>query len=183
MKRRHFLQAAAACVAAGSALPGAAIAESAAELEASAAAALERLKKTEPVTDQMIESAKGILIFPEIIKGGLLVGAAAGDGVLRVNGKSDSFYRSTALSYGLQAGIEKFGYVMFLMDDESLRYMRETDGWEIGVGPTVTIADEGFARKLSTTTERKGIYVFFVSQKGFFAGAGIEGSKITRISK
>jgi lipid-binding SYLF domain-containing protein len=182
MKRRHFLQASAVCIA-GAALPGAANAESAAELEASADAALERLKKTEPFTEEMIESAKGLLIFPEIIKGGLLVGAAAGDGVLRVNGKTDSFYRSTALSYGLQAGIEKFGYVMFLMDDESLRYIRETDGWEIGVGPTVTIADEGFARKLSTTTERKGIYVFFVSQKGFFAGAGIEGSKITRISK
>lgn len=183
MKRRRFLQVAAACIAAGSTLPGSAAAESAAELEAAADAALERLKRSEPVTDTMIESAKGILIFPEIVKGGLLIGAAAGKGVLQIGGKTEGFYRSTALSYGLQAGIEKFGYVMFLMDDDSLSYIRETDGWEIGVGPTVTVADEGFARKLSTTTERSGIYVFFVSQAGFFAGAGIEGSKITRISE
>ncbi len=183
MDRRTFLHAATAVVALGAALPGTATAESLAELNAAADAALARLRETQPVSDHMIESAKGILIFPEIVKGGLIVGAAGGKGVLRIGGKTEAVYRSTAVSYGLQAGIAKFGYIMFLMDEESLKYIRETKGWEVGVGPNITIADEGIAAKLSTTTAQSGVYVFFISQKGFFAGAGIEGTKISRIAE
>ncbi len=183
MRRRSFLRAAAISAAMWSGLQGMAMAESAAELDAAADAALERLKKSETVTDKMIHSAKGILIFPEIVKGGLIVGAAGGKGVLRVGGKTDGYYRSTALSYGLQAGVERFGYVMFLMDEASLNFLRESHGWEVGIGPHVTIADEGIARKLSTSTVQEGVYVFFVGQEGFFAGAGIEGTKISRIGE
>lgn len=71
---------------------------------------------------------------------------------------------------------------MFLMDDASLDYLRKSDGWEVGVGPHVTVADEGIAKKLSTTTARSGIYVFFIGQEGYFAGLGIEGTKISRLS-
>ena len=163
--------------------PGASFAASAEELNAEADAAMVRLQQSEPVTDKMIENAKGILIFPKIVKGGLIIGAAAGKGVLRVGGKTEGYFRSTAVSYGLQAGITKFGYVMFLMDDEAVEYVRKSEGWEVGVGPNVTIADQGIARKLSTSTVNSGIYVFFVSQKGFFAGLGIEGTKISRIAE
>jgi lipid-binding SYLF domain-containing protein len=101
-----------------------------------------------------------------------------------MGGKSKGYYRSTAVSYGLQAGVTTFGYVMFLMDNESVKYVSETAGWEVGVGPTVTVADENvIASRLSTTTAQSGIYVFFVDQEGFFAGAGIEGTKITRIAE
>lgn len=184
MKRRFVLAAmTAACMAFGTGFDDRAAAASAQELNAAADATLARLRKSEPVTAEMLGNAKGILIFPKIIKGGLIIGAAAGDGVLRVGGKTDGYYRSTAVSYGLQAGITTFGYVMFLMDAESLDYVRDTAGWEVGVGPNITIADKGIARKLSTTTTQSGIYVFFVNQEGFFAGLGIEGTKITQIAK
>lgn len=182
MNRRELLGAAAGA-ALLLALGDAAVAASAAELNADADQTMELLKQSEPVTQEMIDAAKGILIFPKIVKGGLLVGAASGKGVLRVDGKTEGFFQSTAVSYGLQAGVSKFGYVMFLMDDEALTYARDTQGWEVGVGPNITVADEGFARKLSSTTAHSGIYVFFVGQKGFFAGAGIEGTKISRIAE
>jgi lipid-binding SYLF domain-containing protein len=185
MKRRFVLAGiTAACMAFGAVGDNRAVAASAKELNAAADATLARLQKSKPVTAEMLANAKGVLIFPEIVKGGLIVGASAGDGVLRVGGKPDGYYRSTAVSYGFLAGITKFGYVMFLMDNESLDYLRDTAGWEVGVGPNVTIADEGIlARKLTTTTVQSGIYVFFIDQKGFFAGSGIEGTKITRIAK
>ena len=109
------------------------------------------------------------------------MGAAGGRGVLRIEGRTKGYFQSTAASYGLQAGITKFGYVMVFLDDASLRYLDESAGWEVGVGPNVTVADEGFARRLSSTTARNGVVVFFLDQKGLFAGAGIEGTKITRI--
>lgn len=162
---------------------GVAHAQSAGELDAAADATLQRLVTSEPVTEQMVASAAGILIFPEIVKGGLVVGAAAGDGVLRAGGGTEGYYRSVAVSYGLQAGITKFGYVMFFMDQDSLAFVRDTAGWEIGVGPNVTVADKGIAKRLSTSTVQDGIYVFFVDQEGFFAGAGVEGTKISKIAE
>ena len=184
IRRFVFAGIAAAYMVFGPVLVSDATAASAEETNAAADAAIARLKASEPVTEAMLESAKGILIFPEIIKAGLIVGAAGGEGVLRVDGKPDGYYRSTAVSYGLQAGVTTFGYVMFLMDTESLDYVRDTAGWEVGVGPNITVADEGIlAKKLTTTTAQSGIYVFFVGQEGFFAGAGIEGTKITQIAK
>ena len=85
-------------------------AASAAELNAAADATLQHLKDSEPVTDLMIERAAGILIFPEIIKGGLIVGAAAGEGVLRVGVSTEAYYQSVAASIGMQAGVSKYGY-------------------------------------------------------------------------
>ena len=152
------------------------------DLEAAADATLARLKASEPVTDRMIESAAGVLIFPRIIRAGLLLGAAVGDGVLRAKGETLGVYRSTAASIGMQAGVSEYGYVMFLMDKAALDFVSETRGWEIGVGPNVTIADEGVARRLSSTTVQSGVYVFFVDQQGLFAGAGLEGSKISRVA-
>ncbi len=185
MKSRFVLAGiTAACMAFGAVFDDRAAAASAEEINATADAALARLQRSEPVTVEMLGNAKGVLIFPEIIKAGLLIGAAGGDGVLRVGGKTEGYFRSTAVSYGLQAGVTTFGYVMFLMDTESLEYVRDTAGWEVGVGPNITVADEGIiAKKLTTTTAQSGIYVFFVDQEGFFAGAGIEGTKITQIAK
>ena len=181
--RRMLLMGAAVTLASAAILPpGRAQAASAGEMDAAASAALDRLKATEPVTGEMIRKAKGIMIFPEIVKGGFLVGGATGKGVLRVKGKNVGYYRSTSISYGLQAGLTTFGYIIFLMDDAALRYARESDGWEIGSAPNVTIADRGIARRLSTTTMQKGIYVFFIDQRGLFAGAGLEGTKISRIA-
>tara|TARA_R110000751_G_scaffold48753_11_gene108364 strand:+ start:3985 stop:4533 length:549 start_codon:yes stop_codon:yes gene_type:complete len=159
-------------------------AQSLPELEAQADRTMERLLATQPVTQEMFDSAAGLLIFPEIVKGGLLIGGSTGKGLLRVDGETAGVYRSAAVSYGLQAGIQRFGYVMVFMTESSLSYLDDSDGWEVGVGPSVVYADDAMlAGRLSTTTYQDGVYVFFVDQRGFFAGAGIEGTKITRIAE
>jgi lipid-binding SYLF domain-containing protein len=84
-------------------------------------------------------------------------------------------------SYGLQAGVQEFSYAMFFMDNESLKYLDRSEGWEIGVGPSVVIVDEGMARSLTSTTIREGVYAFIFGQKGLMAGLGLQGSKISRI--
>ena len=99
--------------------------------------ALANLYESTPVANQLAEKAKGILIFPSIIKAGLMIGGRYGDGVLRQQGKSTGYYNSSAVSYGLQADAQSFGYVMFFMTDKSLDYLKSSDGWEVGIGPTV----------------------------------------------
>jgi len=144
--------------------------------------ALKNLYQTTPAAQKIANVAKGVLVFPNIVKAGLVVGGQYGEGALRVGGKTTGYYKTVAASYGLQAGAQSFGYVLFFLDDASLRYLNQSEGWEIGVGPSVVIVDEGVARSLTTTTVQSGVYAFIFEQKGLMAGIGIQGSKISKIS-
>ena len=125
--------------------------------------------------------AKGILVFPGVYKAGFLVGGQFGEGALLKNGKTAGYYNTVEASYGLQAGAQKFGYVLFFMKDAALTYLDKSEGWEVGVGPSLVVVDAGFAKSMTTTTGKDDIYAFFVDQKGLMAGLGLKGSKITRI--
>jgi lipid-binding SYLF domain-containing protein len=158
-------------------------AASAAALNADGAAAVKTLRANNLVANKLAGSAKGILVFPNIVKAGFMFGGQIGEGVLLKGGRPTSYYNSVAASYGLQAGVQKFGYALVFMDDASLANFESSSGFEVGVGPSVVLVDEGVGKSLSTTTIKKGIYAFIFDQKGLMAGLGIQGSKITRISK
>jgi len=151
------------------------------ELEAEARAALQQLFDSTPKAKDLQYQAKGVVVFPSIVKAGLIVGAQGGKGVMfSPDGKVLGYYRARALSYGMQAGAQTFSEAMFFMTDASLNYLRKTGGWEVGTAPSLVVVDAGIARSLSTTTLKKGIYVFFFSQKGLMGGIGLQGTKITQ---
>ena len=157
------------------------MAASAAAINRDVDIALKQLYASTPAAKKMAGIAKGILVFPDIIKGGFIIGGQYGEGALRVGGKTTGYYRTLAASYGLQAGAQQFGYALFFLSDADLKYLKNSGGWEVGVGPSVVVMDEGVARSFSTTTARSGVYAFFFDQKGLMAGLGIQGSKITEI--
>ncbi len=161
--------------------PAGAQAASAGEIDRDARAALADLYKKMPGAKALGDKAVAVLVFPSIVKGGFIFAGQFGDGALRKGGKSVAYYRSLAVSYGFQAGAQAFGYVLFFMDDASLQYLDNTAGFELGVGPSLVVLDEGFGKNLSTTTLQKGVYAFIFDQKGLMGGAGIQGTKITRI--
>jgi len=154
---------------------------SAAEIDRAATAALNKLYRQVPGAKELAKRAKAILIFPSVVKGGLIVGGQYGDGALRKGGKTVGYYKTAALSYGLQAGAQTFGYALFFMGEGALSYLDSSSGWEIGVGPSVVVLDEGMAKTVTTSTARDDIYAFIFGQKGLMAGLGLQGSKITRI--
>jgi lipid-binding SYLF domain-containing protein len=163
--------------------PRLAIAASAADLQRDGRAALEKLYISTPTAKDLAAIAKGILVFPSVVKGGFVVGGLFGEGVLFEGGKPAAYYNTVAASYGLQAGLQKYGYAMFFMNDGALQYLDKSGGWELGTGPSIVVVDQGVARSLSTTTLRDDIYAFIFSQTGLMAGLGLQGSKITRIEK
>jgi lipid-binding SYLF domain-containing protein len=163
--------------------PDSAIAASAAEIDRDVNAALKELYVSSPVAKDLSAKAKAILIFPSIVKGGFMVGGQYGEGALIKEGKTVGYYNSVAASYGLQAGLQKFGYALFFMKDSVLEYLDKSEGWEIGVGPSIVIVDKGTARALTSTTAKDDIYAFFFDQTGLMAGLGLQGSKITKIEK
>jgi lipid-binding SYLF domain-containing protein len=163
--------------------PDRAAAASAAEIDRDAQKALENLYAKSPSAKTMSEKAAGILVFPGIVKGGFIVGGQYGEGALIRDGKAVGFYNTVAASYGLQAGLQKFGYALFFMTEAAVKWLDKSDGWEIGVGPSIVVVDAGAATSLTSTTAQSDIYAFFFDQKGLMAGLGLQGTKITRLEK
>jgi lipid-binding SYLF domain-containing protein len=162
--------------------PVAVNAASARDLDRSATAALQRLYSAQPKARTLGQRATAILIFPRVIKAGLIIGGQTGDGVLRKGGKSVGYYNISAASFGLQAGGQSFSYALFFMNDGSLQYLDKSDGWSIGTGPSVVVLDKGKAASLTSTTLTQDVYAVPFGQSGLMAGIGLEGSKITRIN-
>jgi lipid-binding SYLF domain-containing protein len=146
-------------------------------------AALKVLYESTPAAREIAGKSKGILVFPNIVKAGFIFGAQYGDGELLKSGQVAGRYNITAVSYGLQAGIQAFAYAMFFMTDSALSYLDRSAGFEVGVGPSVVILDEGMAKTVTTSTLQSDVYGFVFGQKGLMAGVGVQGSKITKIDR
>ena len=164
-------------------LCSAAVAQNAAELDKKVDEGMVKLRASSEAAKLLEKEAKGILLFPRVKKAGFIVGGQKGEGALRIGGVTKGYYKTTAASFGLQIGGQTFGYAMFFMNDGAMKYLKDKKGWEVGVGPTIVVADEGTAAALTNASGRKDIYVFFFGQKGLMAGLNIEGSKITKINK
>ena len=160
-----------------------AMAASAAEINRSVDAALASLHASVPETRQLANRAKAVLVFPNILKAGFLFGAQYGEGALRVRGKTAGYYNTAAASYGLQAGVQAFGYALFFMSDSARDYLSKSGGFELGTGPSIVVLDAGTAKAFTTTTTQDDIYAVFFDQKGLMAGLGLQGSKISRMEK
>jgi len=159
-----------------------ALAASASQIDRDAKASLADLYNHTPGAKALGDKAVAVLVFPSIVKGGFIIAGQFGDGALRKKGKTVAYYRSLAASYGFQAGVQAYGYVLFFMDDASVQYLDNSAGFELGSGPSLVVLDSGFGKNLSTTTLQKGIYAFIFDQKGLMNGVGIQGSKITKIN-
>ncbi len=169
-------------VIAGALISSPSFASTAAEIDRDVDSALASLYQQNPKARELAKTAKGVLVFPKIIKGGFIVGAQAGGGALRKNGKTAGYYSSVAVSYGLQAGIQWFGYAMYFMNDSALGYLDKSAGWEVGSGQSIVVLDKGAAASLTTSSLKEGIYVIFFDQKGLMAGLGLQGTKITKFT-
>lgn len=153
------------------------------DLNKDAEHALQVLYKSNPIARDISKKAKEILVFPKIYKAGLVFGGSYGEGVLfKGQHNIDGYYNSVSASWGWQAGVQSYSYVLFLMNDRAVNYLKKTKGWEIGVGPTVVVLDKGAATNLSTTTLKDDAYAVIFDQEGLMASLSIEGTKISRIN-
>ena len=158
-------------------------ADSAAEITRDAQAALKSLYTNNPGAKKIGSEAVAVLVFPEITKAGFGIGGQSGEGVLLRGGKATGYYRTSGASFGLQAGAQKYGYALFYLSEETLKSLDSGSGFEVGVGPSVVVADQGAAKSTTTTTVKSTIYAFIFDQKGAMAALGIQGNKISKIDK
>jgi lipid-binding SYLF domain-containing protein len=154
----------------------------AAELAGKSQEALKALYASTPLAKELGPKAQAILVFPEVTKAGLGIGGQYGEGALLTKGSASAYYKTTGASFGLQAGGQRYGYAMFFMNGKALDQFKNASGFEVGVGPSVVLIDEGKAKNLTTTTMKDDIYAFVFGQKGLMAGLGVQGNKITPIN-
>jgi lipid-binding SYLF domain-containing protein len=154
----------------------------AAELESSAKAALQELYASAPLAKEIGPKAHAILVFPKVKKAGLGIGGQYGEGALLKKGAAVAYYKTTGASIGLQAGGQQYGYAMFFMNEKALEQLDNANGFEVGVGPSIVVVDEGMAKTTTTSTLKDDIYAFVFGQKGLMAGLGIQGNKISKIT-
>jgi lipid-binding SYLF domain-containing protein len=162
-------------------VPAAAIAADRTALERDARAAYQKLIAGVSGAKALSKDADAVLVFPNIIKAGLVVGGQYGDGVLFKGDKVVGYYNTSGASYGLQAGAQEYGFALFLMNEKAVKTLEANQGFEVGVGPSVVLVDDGMGKSLTTTTAKEDIYAFIFGQKGLMAGIGIQGNKITRL--
>lgn len=144
--------------------------------------ALNQLVRDNPAASAISKQSRAVLIFPSMVKAGLGFGGGFGEGELRQGGATTGYYTSVTGSWGLQAGAQSYGYAVFLMNDNAVQYLEDSDGWEIGVGPTVVVVNAGVAENLSSSTLQDDAYAFIFDQKGLMAGVSIEGTKVSRVN-
>ena len=160
-----------------------ALAASAAEINREVDAAVASMSAAVPDTRKLASQAKAVLVFPNIVKAGFLFGAQYGEGALRQRGKTVGYYNTAAASYGLQAGAQQFGYALFFMTDSAVKYLNDSGGFELGMGPSIVVLDTGTATAFTSSTIQSDIYAVFFDQRGLMAGLGLQGSKISRMDK
>jgi lipid-binding SYLF domain-containing protein len=154
------------------------------ELVTKAQTALRELYATTPEALSIQSRAKAVVVFPELTKAGLIVGAEGGKGVMFApDGKVLGYYRARALSYGLQAGAQTFSEAMFLMTDSAITSLTSGAGLSVGTGPSVVLVDSGMAKSLTSTTLKSDVYAFLYGQQGLMAGFGIQGQRIVKFDE
>ena len=154
----------------------------AAKLTKASQGALKSLTAVTPLARELTPKAHAILVFPEVKKAGFGIGGQYGEGTLLKKGAAAGYYKTTGASFGLQAGGQKYGYAMFFMNQKALDDFMKADGFEVGVGPSIVVVDEGMAKTTTTATLKEDIYAFVFGQKGLMAGLGIQGNKISAIT-
>ena len=154
----------------------------ASELTTESQQALTQLQAKAPLAKQLTSKAHAILVFPKVTKAGFVVGGQYGEGSLLKKGAAAAYYKTTGASVGLQAGGQAYGYAMFFMNAKALADLDNAKGFEVGVGPSIVMVDEGMARTTTTNTLKEDIYAFVFGQKGLMAGLGLQGNKIAKIT-
>ncbi len=172
-----------AAASAGESVADAASGPTAGEIESSADAALNELYAGSPEAEELGSKSVAILVFPTVTKGGLMIGGQYGEGAMRQGGKTTGYYSIAGASYGLQAGGQQFSYAMFFLNEDAFAYFKENSGWEAGSGPTLVGGDQGWSKSMGTNDLQGDIVPVFFGQEGLMAGAGLQGTKISRIEK
>jgi len=158
-------------------------AASATEINIGVKETLKRFRNEVPGGAEFLKQAKGVLVFPSVIKVGFGIGGEYGEGALQVGGKTNAFYSTAAASIGLQLGAQSKSIVLVFMTNDALKHFQSSKGWKAGVDGSVALIEWGVGEDINTIDIEDPIVGFVFSNKGLMFNLTLEGSKFTKIVK
>lgn len=157
------------------------LAASKVEIDARIDVALKEFYQHVPEGKILARKAKGVLVFPQVIKAGIGIGGEYGEGALQIGGKPVAYYSTAGASIGFQLGAQMKSQIILFMDSQALQQFRNSEGWKVGVDGSVAIAEFGAGKDLDSNTLKQPVIGFIFSNKGLMYDLSLEGSKFTRI--
>ena len=164
-------------------LPVQLFAASAEELEITVDATIDIFNERIKGGREFLERSKGVLVFPNIVKAGFIVGGEYGEGAMRIRGRTVDYYRTAGASFGFQFGAQTKSLILVFLEDDALNEFRNSAGWEAGVDGSIAVADIGTGGSIDTTNYSEPIIAFVFGNKGLMLNITLEGTKYTRIQK
>jgi len=157
------------------------LAKTAQQIDKEVDIAIEKFKQEINGGENFLPQVKGYLVFPDVVKAGLIVGGKYGEGALRVEGKTKYYYEMAAASIGFQAGAQKYTMLIAFLSDTALNNFIHSNGWEAGVDGTITVSDWGKSKDLTSYSFEKPIIAFIYGEKGLMASVSVAGTKFRKI--
>ena len=153
------------------------------EINVSVDVALDRFKNEVKGAEGFLANAKGVLVLPNVVRVGFILGGEYGEGALLVDGKTVDYYSTAAGSFGFQFGAQSKDIVIIFMEEKALTKFRDSLGWSAGVDGSIVVVDEGAGGSLDTENVKDPIVGFVFGLKGLMLNLSLEGSKFTKIAK
>lgn len=151
------------------------------DIDTSVNSTLARLSSTVPGSRELVNKARGVLVFPSVLAAGLGIGGEYGEGALRVGGKTVDYYSTATASFGLQIGAQSKAVVFLFMTQEALDKFRSSQGWTAGVDASVAVIKTGANGDVDLNTATQPVNVFVMTNAGLMANLTVEGTKITKL--
>ncbi len=152
-----------------------------ASIDAQVDASLSKLYDSVRGSRELVGKSSGVLVFPAVVGASLGVGAEYGRGALRVNGRTQAYYSTTAGSVGFQAGAQSKAVIYLFTTQAALDKFRNSKGWTAGADATVAVANIGANGNVDTNTIRQPVVGFVLTNVGLEAGVSLQGAKVTEI--
>ena len=153
------------------------------EIDIEVSGALEKFHQEVAGAEQFLSKAKGVLIFPEVVKAGIGIGGEYGEGALRINGATVDYYSTAAASIGFQLGAQLKTVIVVFLDADALEKFRNSEGWEVGVDGSVALVEFGAGKDINSVNVQDPVVGFVISNKGLMYNLTLEGSKISKLKR
>ncbi|MBU9464347.1 hypothetical protein LGM75_04340 [Burkholderia multivorans] len=150
-------------------------------IDSSVDATLSRLYSTVKGSRELVAKSRGVLVFPEVLQAGFIVGGQSGNGALRVGGSTVGYYNTSSLSVGLQAGAQSKAIVFLFMTQQALDEFRNSEGWAAGAGASVALVKMGANGAVDTNTATAPVQVVVLTNAGLMGDVSINGTKVTKL--
>ena len=151
-------------------------------IDSSVDATLSRMYSTVKGSRELVAKSRGVLVFPDVIQAGFIVGGQSGNGALRVGGSTVGYYNTSSLSVGLQAGAQSKAIVFLFMTQDALDSFRKSDGWAAGADASVAVVKVGANGAVDSNTATAPVQVLVLTNAGLMGDLSVNGTKVTKLN-